>query len=152
MPFAKISEVRDWQDFGFAFKEGDNETAWDDEHGIVAFRYTEPMTWWMSLPPDVPRTYDAAVAYAENLTERGDARALAWRNSSFRDAEGRIPVRLLDTPWCNGAVWSMCSLPQIPGDATDFRLKWNDELRERLYGRAAPLIWTESTSTPARVT
>lgn len=134
MPFAKISEVREWQDFGFAFKEGDNETAWDDANGIVTFRYTEPMTWWMSMPSDVPRTYDAATAYAENMAERGDVRALAWRSSSFRDADGRIPVRLLDTPWCNGAVWSMCSLPQIPGDATDFRLKWNDGLRDRLYG------------------
>jgi len=141
MPFTKISEVRDWQDFGFAFKEGDNETAWDDGHGIVTFRYTEPMTWWMSMPPGVPRSYDAAVAFAENLAERGDVWALAWRSSSFRDADGKIPVRLLDTPWCNGAVWSMCSLPQIPGANTDFRLKWNDELRKRLYGpdRAAGL-------------
>ncbi|MGQ9912786.1 MAG: hypothetical protein ACUVQQ_00435 [Thermogutta sp.] len=138
MPFAKISEVPDWQDFGFVFKEGDNETAWDDAHGIVTFRYTEPMTWWMSLPPDVPRTYGAAVAYAENLAGRGDLRALAWRSSVFHDAEGRLSVRLLDTPWCNGAVWSMCSLPQIPGDATDFRLKWSQELRERLYGPNRP--------------
>ena len=27
MPFAKISDVEGWEDFGFKFKEGDNETA-----------------------------------------------------------------------------------------------------------------------------
>ena len=31
MPFAKISQVEGWQDFGFQFKEGNDETAWDDE-------------------------------------------------------------------------------------------------------------------------
>ncbi len=134
MPFAKISKVPHWQDFGFAFKEGDNETAWDDEHGIITFRYTEPMTWWKAMSKEMPRTYEAAVAFAEQLAAGGDPRALAWRTSSFRDAEDRIAVQLRDTPWCDGAVWSMCSLPQISGDVTDFKLKWNDGLRERLYG------------------
>ena len=50
MPFAKISQVEGWEDFGFKFKEGNNETAWDDEHDIITFRYTEPMTWWMRMP------------------------------------------------------------------------------------------------------
>ncbi|MGA2258887.1 MAG: hypothetical protein ABSG53_29820, partial [Thermoguttaceae bacterium] len=49
MPFAKISQVRGWEDFGFKFKEGNDETAWDDRHGIITFRYTEPMTWWMPM-------------------------------------------------------------------------------------------------------
>ena len=50
MPFARISQVKNWQDFGFRFKEGNDETAWDDAHGIITFRYTEPMTWWMPMP------------------------------------------------------------------------------------------------------
>lgn len=41
MPFAKISEVEGFEDFGFVFKEGDNETAFDDAHGIYTFRYVE---------------------------------------------------------------------------------------------------------------
>lgn len=134
MPFAKISSVEAWEDFGFRFKEGDNETAWDDAHGILTFRYTEPMTWWMPMGSELPRTYEAAVAEAERLASLGRPQARAWQTSSFRDEYGRIPVRLLDTPWCNGAVWSMNSLPQIPGEITDFRLKWNPEIRERLYG------------------
>ena len=30
MPFAKISEVKGWEDFGFRFKEGNDEPLWDD--------------------------------------------------------------------------------------------------------------------------
>ena len=87
MPFAKISQVDHFEDFGFKFKEGDNETAWDDAHGIITFRYTEPMTWWMRMPADVPRTMEAALQYAEQLaTKKGDARAKALMTSGYRDA------------------------------------------------------------------
>lgn len=134
MPFAKISQVQGWEDFGFRFKEGNNETEWDDRHDILTFRYTEPMTWWMPMATDLPRTYEAAVAEAERLVQQGKPQAKAWLSSSFRDETGRIPLRLLDTPWCNGAVWSMNSLPQIRGEITDFSLKWNPEIRESLYG------------------
>ena len=134
MPFHRISEVRGWQDFGFAFKEGNNETAWDDEQGIVTFRYTEPMTWWMAMPKDMPRTLDAAAAHAKALAEKGNASAAAFLTSGFHDVDGRFPAYLRDTPWCNGAVWSMNSAPGIAGEATDFKNKWNPALREKLYG------------------
>jgi hypothetical protein len=134
MPFAKISDVPGWEDFGFKFKEGDNETRWDDEHGIVTFRYTEPMTWWMTMPKDMPRTLDAALAEARRLAEKGEPEAKALFTSGYHDREGRIPARLLDTPWCNGAVWSMNSMPGIRGDVTDFNTKWNDAIRGKLYG------------------
>lgn len=134
MPFAKISEVKGWQDFGFKFKEGDNETAWDDEHGIITFRYTEPMTWWMTMPKEMPRTMEAAVAEARRLAEKGNVQAKALLTSGYHNQSGQFAARLLDTPWCNGAVWSMNSMPGIAGDVTDFKQKWNPELRERLYG------------------
>jgi hypothetical protein len=41
---------------------------------------------------------------------------------------------MLDTPWSNGAVWSMNSMPGIAGDTTDFKNKWNPAIREKLYG------------------
>ncbi len=138
MPFAKISEVERWEDFGFQFKEGDNETGWDDEHGIITFRYTEPMTWWMRMATDLPRTYEAALGEAERLAnEKKDRRALALQTSGFHDASGRLVAQLRDTPWCNGAVWSVNGMPGIQGDVTDFGLKWNPQLRERLYGPGA---------------
>jgi len=134
MPFAKISKVQGWEDFGFKFKEGNDETRWDDEHGIVTFRYTEPMTWWMTMPKEMPRTVDAAVTEARRLADGGNAWAKALLTSGYHDETGRFPARLLDTPWCNGAVWSMNSMPKIPGEATDFRNKWSPAIRESLYG------------------
>ena len=134
MPFAKISAVKGWQDFGFKFKEGNNETAWDDAHGMITFRYTEPMTWWMRMPREMPRTMEAALAHAKAVAAKGDARAKSLLTSGYHDANGQIPARLRDTPWCNGAVWSMNSMPGITGDVTDFKLKWNAGLREKLYG------------------
>lgn len=135
MPFAKISAVKGWEDFGFRFKEGNDETKWDDEHGILTFRYTEPMTWWMSMPKDLPRTLDAALAEAKRLaTEKKDPQALAFLTSGYHDEQGRFAARLLDTPWCNGAVWSINSMPGIAGDMTDFKNKWGPSVQEKLYG------------------
>lgn len=135
MPFAKISEVPGWEDFGFAFKEGTNETAWDDGNGIVTFRYTEPMTWWMSMPKDMPRTMAAAEDEARRLaSEKGDSRARAFLTSGFHDDKGQFPARLLNTPWSDGAVWSINSMPGVPGEVTDFKNKWNPSLIDRLYG------------------
>ncbi len=135
MPFAKISEVKNWQDFGFKFKEGTNETKWDDEHEIITFRYTEPMTWWMSMPKEMPRTLKAALSEAQRLDrQKGDPRAKALFSSGFHNEAGQFTANLLDTPWCNGAVWSINSMPDVKGEITDFKNKWNPALRKKLYG------------------
>ncbi|MHC4656160.1 MAG: hypothetical protein ACYS91_14260 [Planctomycetota bacterium] len=135
MPFAKISEVKEWQDFGFKFKEGTNETRWDDEHKIITFHYTEPMTWWMSMPKEMPRTLKAALAEAQRLDrKKGDPRAKALFSSGFHNEAGQFPARLLNTPWSNGSVWSINSMPNVHGEITDFKNKWNPTLRKKLYG------------------
>jgi len=134
MPFAAISKVKGWEDFGFKFKEGNDETKWDDEHGIVTFRYTEPMTWWMAMPKEMPRTIDAALAEAKRLAAQGNQEAKALLASGMFDAEGKYAARLLDTPWCNGAVWSMNSMPGVRGEVTDFKNKWSPAICESLYG------------------
>lgn len=134
MPFARVSAVKGWQDFGFRFKEGANETGWDDRHGMLTFRYTEPMTWWMTMPAPMPRTLAAALAEARRLAAAGDVRAQAFLASGYHDAQGRFPARLLDTPWCKGAVWSINSMPGIAGERTDFSNKWSKALQDKLYG------------------
>jgi hypothetical protein len=139
MPFARISLVKGWEDFGFKFKEGNDETKWDDEHGILTFRYTEPMTWWMTMPRSMPRTVQAAVAEAGRLArQKNDPQAKALLSSGYYDETGQLVARLLDTPWCNGAVWSMNSMPGVRGTVTDFRTKWNPRIREEFYGPKRP--------------
>ncbi len=140
MPFAKISKVADWQDFGFRFKEGNDETAWDDQHDILTFRYTEPMTWWMSMKEGTPRTLEAALAEAKRLADEGKDAAQALFTSGYHDEKGQYAARLLDTPWCNGAVWSMNSMPGVAGATTDFSTKWNADLRQRLYGSSGRAV------------
>ena len=88
------------------------------------------------MPKEMPRTMDAALAEAKRLAEKGDKHAQAVLTSGYFNEQGQYPARLLDTPWCNGAVWSMNSSPGIKGDVTDFKNKWNPELREKLYGPA----------------
>ncbi|NQT86524.1 hypothetical protein HQ560_07150 [bacterium] len=134
MPFAKVSKVRGWEDFGFAFKEGGNETAWDDAHGLVTFRYTEPMTWWMKMPKGMARTSEAALAHAQALAAKGDPRAKAFMTSGFHDEDGQFSAQLRDTPWCDGAVWSSNPSPGVVGEVTEFKQKWNAALLEKLYG------------------
>lgn len=135
MPFAKISQVDGWKDFGFKFKEGGNETKWDDEHDIITFRYTEPMTWWMPMPPDMPRNIDAALAEARRLADQqGNVWAKALFTSGFHNESGQFVAQLRDKPWCNGAVWSINSIPGVAGDVTHFKNQWNPAIREKLYG------------------
>ena len=139
MPFAKISDVEGWEDFGFKFKEGTNETQWDDARDIVTFRYTEPMTWWMRMPKEMERSLDAALALARKCADsdpdsRDGRKARSLLTSGYHDAQGGFTAMLRDTPWCNGAVWSMNSMPEVKGDITDFSIKWNPAEKTRLYG------------------
>jgi hypothetical protein len=34
---------------------------------VLSFRYTEPMTWWMRMPAEVPRTITEAVHWRDGL-------------------------------------------------------------------------------------
>ena len=74
------------------------------------------------------------MAEAKRLAEKGDSAAQAFVTSGFLDDAGRPSARMLNEPWCNGAVWSMNSMPGIAGKATDFNIKWNAALRDELYG------------------
>ena len=134
MPFASISKVQGWEDFGFKFKEGDGETRWDDQHGMLTFHCSEPATWWMSMPKTMPRTCEAALAEARRLASQGSPQAKSLFTSGCCDADGQPVVAFEDAPWCAGAVWRMNSMPSIPGEFTDFRNKWNDRIRDKLYG------------------
>ena len=42
-----------------------------DAHGILTFRYTEPMTWWMALKGEGPRTLARGADEARRLASAG---------------------------------------------------------------------------------
>ncbi|MBR4673826.1 MAG: hypothetical protein IKP00_05110 [Victivallales bacterium] len=135
MPFAKISDVQGWEDFGFAIKEGDGETTWDDAHGIQTYRYTEPTTWWMKMEnKGRPSTMEECLKEVERLVKEGkDMHAKSFASSVIHDVNGN-PVGLIkDTPWCNGIVWSMNSAPGIRGEHTDYTVKWS-AVKEKHHG------------------
>ncbi len=136
MPFYSISKVKDWQDFGFAFKEGDGEIPWDDGHDILTFRYTEPSTWWMKIPGN-DQSYAAATQEVQRLVAAGNKQAKAWKTSAFQSASGVAPGRILDTPWCKGIVWNLNTAPGIAGEITDFKNKRGD--LEKRYSKKYPL-------------
>jgi len=140
MPFTDVSTVKRWQDFGFRYHEGINNVPFDDQSGILSFRYTEPSTWWMRMDANIDRTdEDIMKAVDESLTSddarrRRAARALVV-SGSF-DEQGRYNYLVRNTPWCNGAVFSLNPNPYIPGDS-EAKMNWNEEIKQRLYGADA---------------
>lgn len=143
MPFTDVSTVEGWSDFGFKYHEGTNNIPFDDDAGILSFRYTEPSTWWMNMPKETPRTYEAAMEqvhrYAEDSNSRPSLRrnALALLSSGFHDENGRYRMLFRNEPWANGAVFSLNPNPDLPGEVTEASMLWNDELARRLYGEDA---------------
>ena len=140
MAFRKISKVQGWEDFGFAIKEGDGETAWDDEYGITTYHYTEPSTWWMRIKGREGRaqaTMEECVAEAERLAAKGDSLARAWKACAMKDELGRPCGRIKDEPWCKGIVWNLnCSPGQGPDG--EFEAKLGDAYFAQHYAGTFP--------------
>jgi len=113
MAFTDISTVERPEDFHFVFHEGNNNVVWDDQHDILSFVYTEPMTHWMRMPKDRPRTYEAAMAQLEEETASKKQSALITRLCAARQADGRYDLSIRDTPWCDGAVFTLNADPDI---------------------------------------
>jgi hypothetical protein len=142
MPFSRISAVQGYQDFGFAFKEGDGEVAWDHSHGFLTFRYTEPMSWWMTIPAGVKRSYDVAIQYLDRYatgaigTPETRRYALATRRSACFTDTGQFAVSIVDAPWSHGALFiNNCSpaLPDKPDDPNRAHVAWSDQIASDLY-------------------
>jgi len=149
MPFTAPESVKGFQDFGFAYHEGDNSKKADNAAGILAFRYTEPMTWWMPMPPEMPRTYENALKMVNDLAAKTDKitpdtprptpteLAKAVLNCGSQDEYGRYNLEFRNEPWGNGAVFVMDPNPELA--ASDERptrgyLNYNAEMARRMYG------------------
>ncbi len=137
MAFAKISEVERPKDFGFLFKEGLGDQAYDNAHGILTFRYTEPQSHWMPMPKGMERSYDQAVKLMEQRAgEQGRKDRLRYQavlTSGAKDAEGRYHVTMHDTPWCDGAVFALNPDPDIAGPVNKAQVNYNPSWAVKLY-------------------
>ncbi len=140
MPFTDVSTVEGWQDFGFRYHEGINNVPFDDQAGILSFRYTEPSTWWMRMDANIERTDENIMKAVDESLKSDDARirraARALVASGSFDEQGRYNYLVRDTPWCNGAVFSLNPNPQILRDS-EAKMNWNEEVKQRLYGKNA---------------
>ena len=135
-----IGEVKGWEDFGFRYKEGYKDAAWDRAHGVRPLRYTSSGAWSMRYiekkVKDVTKaTYEDAFAEALSQVARKVPKALSWKDCRMLDANGKPAGMCLNQGWGQGWTWSVNSAPGIQGESTDFSQKaskdvlsqWHDE-------------------------
>jgi len=138
MPFTDVSTVQGWQDFGFRYHEGNNNVPFDVANDILSFRYTEPMTWWMSMPVGAPRTEAEAIterdAYAAGPAGQNKSMATAAIAAGMQDAAGHSQIQFINAPWNNGAVWSLNPNPNLPAPTNGATVHWNPTIKNQLYG------------------
>ncbi|NLC55519.1 MAG: hypothetical protein GX774_01615 [Armatimonadetes bacterium] len=141
IPFTDVSTIQGWQDFGIRYHEGDNNVPFDDAAGILSFAYQEISTYWMPMPPEMPRTPEAALAELQRLHREGDPEQRRWAAATLsaliHDANGQPQFQFLKMPWCDGAVWSLCPLPDIAGEPNAATFHWNKETRAARHGPGA---------------
>jgi hypothetical protein len=122
MPFTDIARVPGFEDFGFAFQEGAPNVAFDDLHGFASFVYVEPMSHWLAMPRDVPRTYEGALSVlnkdlAGARGKQAAEMAAATLTSGIESPDGHLQFRVENAPWCDGGVFSLSPDPDIATNA-----------------------------------
>ena len=160
MPFTPIESIERHEDFGFRFHEMHGVGSdFDSDNGYAAYNYTEPFTWWMNMPPEMPRTYDNAVALARKYASDEYAgrecheRARALFASGMKKPDGKFAVGFYKLPWCDGACWTLNPNPAQPGRPTGATVNWSDEALARRHGPLGRLAGeyidsTEGYTTP----
>jgi len=128
MPFTDISTVEGFQDFGFQFKEGNDNVPFDEANGIYSFVYVEPMSHWLSMPPEMERTNERAMAMIRERAAAGEPDSQATLSSAITDADGDWYGGITKAPWCDGALYinnpSPSVRPEQAGMLTQFDLRW----------------------------
>ncbi|MCX6361052.1 MAG: hypothetical protein NT029_14675 [Armatimonadetes bacterium] len=140
IPFVPPAKVERSSDFGFAYHEGDDSLESDDRLGVLSFRYTEPMTYWMAMPKAMPRTLEAGLAEVRRQAREaaGEQRLMAQAtlNSGCLEADGRPHVDFIDAPWTNGGVWALNPNPALrapSGELSRAQMAFGDDVLRRIY-------------------
>ncbi|MCX6928496.1 MAG: hypothetical protein NT154_35605, partial [Verrucomicrobia bacterium] len=87
-------------------------------HDIASFVYVEPMSHWLAMPREVPRTYESAMSVLnKDLTgargKDGAEMAAATLTSGIENADNRFLLYLVKAPWCDGGVFTLNPDPAI---------------------------------------
>lgn len=137
MPFTDIATIPNAADFGFAFKEGDDNVPWDEAHGIYTFVYTEPMSHWLPLANDIPRTYDSALAELKRRATN-EAQSQATLASAYMNPDGSYHLWILKAPWCDGALITCNPDPDLFSDRASIKTQAHERLAaiEQAFRRA----------------
>jgi len=135
MPFTDPARIEKVQDFGIAYHEGDNSIASDNRLGILSFRYSEPMSYWMPMAPKEPRTYENAIRILHQYVEGKDPvqrwQARATLKCASFGPDGRYNMQFRKEPWCDGALFVLNPNPAIPSSAAwPSKAAINDSLAE----------------------
>jgi hypothetical protein len=140
MPFTDPSTVQNSGDFHFGYHEGSNSVPFDRAHGILSFTYIEPMSYWMAMPKAMPRKYEVAVAYlkqlaaqTKDLTAQRNAEAVLY--SGTVGSDGHYNVSFRNTPWCDGAVWTLNPNPNLPRSSGAWTKATLNESAEPVAGK-----------------
>ena len=137
--FADLRGITNISDFGIAYHEiGYDPTLlkFDDSNGIRSFRYlSEPWSYWMGMPTNVPNTsYTAVYDYLLSEAAQGSPAATAALSSGIRDPDGRLKFFPAAKPWCPyGAAFYLNASPFISDPeypATKFSSEWNGTVRD----------------------
>ncbi len=116
MPFTDVSTVEGWEDFGFAFHEGDNNVDFDDEADIASFVYCEPIAYWLRMKPEEPRTHENIARLLREAAAGGDRWARSAVNCAVHDSRGAMALEARDVPWCDGARFFLNCSPHLYAD------------------------------------
>ncbi|HXP59466.1 MAG TPA: hypothetical protein VN829_03190 [Dongiaceae bacterium] len=132
--FADLRGITNVSDFGIAYHEIAYQPALvesDDANGIQSFRYvSEPWSYWMTMPADIPNTnYDSVYGYLLTQESQGINAATATLSSGVRDPNGRLEFFPAAQPWCPyGAAFYVNPSPYIADPlypVTKFNNEWN---------------------------
>src|SRR5205085_11853535 len=97
-----------------------------------------PMTWWMPMSKDEPRTLPEAIRRRDGLARGSDdfhrRMAEASRVAAMVEEDGSPGLKFINAPWCDGAVWSLNPNPLLPGQVNGATVHWNASTWRQRYG------------------
>ncbi len=141
MPFASISDIPDNEDFGFRFKEGDDDpvdTAYANANDILVFHYQELSSWWQSIDPLLPKTAATATSSRDASAALGEEKAKMAQAAGMLNPIGNPYLQWLDTPWNVGALWMINANPDLPGETNGYKLYFGADKMDARYNTSGP--------------